>query len=212
MTAVWGGARPIETAYRGCRFRSRLEARHAVFLDTLGVPWSYEIEGFELGGIRYLPDFWLPEQGCWVEVKPCAPSAGEREKAGRLAAATGCPVYVVHGEIAVPPEHDFAEGAWRFDPEGGMDNGQLWCECPDCGRLGIRFEGRADRLPCKQCYFRALQARGDAGILGIHVCSESCGGCPRHGANADKGRNFRTDRLIAAYEAARSARFEFGGR
>lgn len=50
--------KPIETLYKGYRFRSRLEARWAVFLDTLGVKWEYEPEGFELpSGRRYLPDF-----------------------------------------------------------------------------------------------------------------------------------------------------------
>jgi len=48
----------IETFYKGYRFRSRLEARWAVFLDALGVKWEYEPEGFELpSGKRYLPDF-----------------------------------------------------------------------------------------------------------------------------------------------------------
>lgn len=37
----------IETKYKGYRFRSRLEARWAVFFDALGVRWEYEIEGFE---------------------------------------------------------------------------------------------------------------------------------------------------------------------
>jgi hypothetical protein len=37
--------RAIETLYRGCRFRSRLEARWAVFFQTLGVPWHYQPEG-----------------------------------------------------------------------------------------------------------------------------------------------------------------------
>jgi hypothetical protein len=50
--------KPIETVYKGYRFRSRLEARWAVFLDALGTDWEYEPEGFELpGGKRYLPDF-----------------------------------------------------------------------------------------------------------------------------------------------------------
>ena len=50
--------KPIETIYKGYRFRSRLEARWAVFFDALGVKWEYEPEGFELpSGKRYLPDF-----------------------------------------------------------------------------------------------------------------------------------------------------------
>ena len=40
--------RPIETNYRGCRFRSRIEARWAVFFDALGFEWWYEPEGFAL--------------------------------------------------------------------------------------------------------------------------------------------------------------------
>ena len=60
----------IETRYAGCRFRSRLEARHAVLFDKLGVKWQYEPQGFELAsGERYLPDFHLPELNLWVEVK-----------------------------------------------------------------------------------------------------------------------------------------------
>lgn len=68
--------RAIETRYQGYRFRSRLEARWAVFFDALGIRWEYEPEGFELGnGQRYLPDFHLPKfhdpvRGTYVEVKP----------------------------------------------------------------------------------------------------------------------------------------------
>lgn len=61
----------IETSYAGCRFRSRLEARWAVFFDHLGIPWEYEPEGIEFDGVRYLPDFLLPDRGrgLYVEVK-----------------------------------------------------------------------------------------------------------------------------------------------
>src|SRR5262245_2860601 len=61
--------KPIETHYKGYRFRSRLEARWAVFFDTLGLKWEYEKEGFDLGGTYYLPDFWLPQVRTWAEVK-----------------------------------------------------------------------------------------------------------------------------------------------
>ena len=50
--------KPIETLYHGYRFRSRLEARWAVFFDSLGVKYEYEPEGFKLpDGSMYLPDF-----------------------------------------------------------------------------------------------------------------------------------------------------------
>lgn len=50
--------KPIETHYNGYKFRSRLEARWAVFFDSLGVEYEYEPEGYSLGnGEYYLPDF-----------------------------------------------------------------------------------------------------------------------------------------------------------
>jgi len=58
----------IETQYAGCRFRSRLEARWAVFFDNAGIPWEYEPEGFDIDGRWYLPDFRL-DFTWWVEVK-----------------------------------------------------------------------------------------------------------------------------------------------
>ncbi|MCW2902303.1 MAG: hypothetical protein JWO67_4568 [Streptosporangiaceae bacterium] len=65
---LYPSAAAIPTKYRGCRFRSRLEARWAVFFDELGIGWLYEPEGYIIGGRRYLPDFLL-ECGTWVEVK-----------------------------------------------------------------------------------------------------------------------------------------------
>lgn len=48
----------IQTYYNGYHFRSRLEARWAVFFDALGVKYEYEPEGFETDdGTKYLPDF-----------------------------------------------------------------------------------------------------------------------------------------------------------
>jgi hypothetical protein len=61
----------IETEYKKHLFRSRLEARWAVYFDSLSIKWIYEPEGYELSnGCRYLPDFYLPEHKLFVEVKP----------------------------------------------------------------------------------------------------------------------------------------------
>lgn len=59
----------IETKYDGYRFRSRLEARWAVFFNALGIEYEYEIEGYEMGSLRYLPDFYIPSLDRWFEVK-----------------------------------------------------------------------------------------------------------------------------------------------
>lgn len=61
----------IETYYNGYRFRSRLEARWAVFFDALNVDYEYEPEGFVLSnGEAYLPDFYLSTLNIYVEIKP----------------------------------------------------------------------------------------------------------------------------------------------
>lgn len=103
----------IETRYKGYRFRSRLEARWAVFFDALGIEWEYEPEGYRLSnGELYLPDFWLPtfeasplqgrwdrpvdspKGGTWVEVKPT--EAGFA-KAEQLALDSGFPTWLATG-------------------------------------------------------------------------------------------------------------------
>jgi len=76
----------IETVYNGYRFRSRLEARWAVFFDTLGIKYDYELEGFDLGDAGwYLPDFWLPQVKMWAEVKAIELNENEVAKAKALA-------------------------------------------------------------------------------------------------------------------------------
>jgi hypothetical protein len=51
----------LPATYGGVLFRSRTEARWAVFLDALGVRWEYEREGYALPCGNYLPDFWLED-------------------------------------------------------------------------------------------------------------------------------------------------------
>ena len=42
------GIKAIPTKYNGYTFRSRQEARWAVFFDHLGIEYEYEKEGFDL--------------------------------------------------------------------------------------------------------------------------------------------------------------------
>jgi hypothetical protein len=91
----------IETRYKGCRFRSRMEARWAVFFDDLGVTWVYEKEGFDLPSGKYLPDFWLPQVSMWAEVKPTDFSPSEYKLAAELAALSGHSCLMLIG----PPEN-----------------------------------------------------------------------------------------------------------
>ena len=88
----------IQTTYQGYRFRSRLEARWAVFLDALGAKWSYEKEGFDLSGTWYLPDFWISDWNAWLETKGPPATEEDEEKCSLLARASGRKVLLVSGE------------------------------------------------------------------------------------------------------------------
>lgn len=102
----------IETRYKGYRFRSRVEARWAVYFDSLGIYWDYEVQGFDLtkapvaGAIElgaYLPDFWLNQVRMWAEVKAGAFSALEVQKCDALANLTGFPCLMLDGQPELKP-------------------------------------------------------------------------------------------------------------
>ena len=101
---------PIETVYKGYHFRSRLEARWAVFFDEVDFPYLYELEGFQLETTKYLPDFWLPNgirflnevetyKDVWVEIKPTTElSDSERKKIAEFVKQTGNKILLIAGE------------------------------------------------------------------------------------------------------------------
>lgn len=61
----------IETRYNGYHFRSRSEARWAVYFDKVGINYLYENEGYVLSnGQQYLPDFQIKDTKIFVEIKP----------------------------------------------------------------------------------------------------------------------------------------------
>lgn len=88
----------IETEYAGVRFRSRLEARWAVFFDALGLKWEHEPEAYTDGTTWYTPDFWLPELELFWEVKPNADY--DRTKPKMLVEVTGSEIVVSTGSPA----------------------------------------------------------------------------------------------------------------
>ncbi len=56
--------------WSGFKFRSSWEARFARECDDLGIKWYYEKHYFCLSdGTIYIPDFWLPKERKFVEVK-----------------------------------------------------------------------------------------------------------------------------------------------
>jgi len=87
----------IDTSYKGYKFRSRLEARWAIYFDAIGLEWEYEKEGFEFeDGKRYLPDFYIPDFG-YIEIKGKKPNEEEKEKAKKLSLGKNCGVTILVG-------------------------------------------------------------------------------------------------------------------
>lgn len=145
----------LPTDYAGVRFRSRLEARWAVFFDALGVRWEYEHECFDLPSGRYLPDFLLPDissarfgevhEGCWFEVKP--PGAKCDDRHGDLAVASRIPVFVSCGLPKFAGHRiDCHSGFVAYFPDGGSDCYYYFCVCNVCGKIGVEWDGRAERI------------------------------------------------------------------
>lgn len=174
----------IETKYNGYRFRSRLEAKWAVFFDAAGIKYEYEPEGYDLGEAGwYLPDFWLPELKIFVEIKGKSLSRSEELKIEELSKYN--PVLVLK-QIPSPDDpcacyYDDSdnESGSMYSHGGFGDRPYLFCTCPVCGKIGIEFDGRGARV-------------------------DDC--CP----NSDKGYTYDDPRFINAYAKARQARFEYG--
>jgi hypothetical protein len=105
----------IETRYNNHVFRSRTEARWAVFFDHAGIKYEYEKQGFVLDGTPYLPDFWLPEAKMWLEVKGDEILPEERKLCEALAKETGFRCALAKGA----PKRD--GGIYLYNPERDPD-------------------------------------------------------------------------------------------
>lgn len=150
----------IPTLWRGRHYRSRLEARWAVFFDTMGLELVYEPEGFELSdGTRYLPDFYLPQVKWFAEVKPVF-SATSDNKAFRFSQLTGLSSLILDHSPALrsytglqrlegatePSNVEFSLDVWTF--RKAFAEGRLWSDPDYIGMqlsdddLGMAFSPR----------------------------------------------------------------------
>ncbi|HIA52992.1 MAG TPA: hypothetical protein EYN91_13045 [Candidatus Melainabacteria bacterium] len=91
----------IDTEYGGILYRSRLEAMWAEFFDQNQIRHKYEFIKVDLGTDKYTPDFWLPEFGLWVEIKPFR-QYRPHSKCYRLAIETRRHVLLIQGK---PEKH-----------------------------------------------------------------------------------------------------------
>jgi len=171
----------IETVYKGYRFRSRMEARWAVFFDEIGVVWEYEKEGYDFDGIHYLPDFWIHDWDCFVEVKG-DPSGLEDglEKCRLLCKMTGKTSFLLYGT----PDHKLYQ--MIFPPV--EHDGDMYCGVENPNKI----------LQCRRCdgHWHAHIEGWSYGQLGN--CSPEC--------NSDRFP-ILSDKLLNAHNTAKSYRF-----
>jgi hypothetical protein len=179
------GLKAIETVYQGYRFRSRLEARWAVFFDAFHAPWEYEKEGFDINGVWYLPDFWLPTLGVYAEVKP------DMLDQHAYALAEACECLVLDGVPAIRLYHHagFGRGEDGFYHYPGYPE-----ECVVNG------------------YDQYLRSRGEH--VGVHFPMSFYKKRPWYEVNGDVEWLYylNNDDFVRAVCAARSARFTSGRR
>jgi hypothetical protein len=169
----------IETKYDNYLFRSRTEARFAVLLNTLGIPYEYEKEGYDLDGEWYLPDFWLPTLDCWVEIKGQEPTEKECSKACNLALATQRDAFILWGDFLPHKVKIYAFITYK-------DRNAVWFDKSVPYRIG----------ECSKCHEIGIWAHGESNSWGTWICR-----CRKATDNTN------TSRLQAAYAAARQARF-----
>ena len=216
----------IETSYKGYKFRSRLEARYALFFDTLGIKWEYEPEGFELpGGVRYLPDFKVfyspaDDHYFWFEVKGPKATKPEKDKCQLLADATDKFCFIASGTMDVPQISEGRKGAViyhgavinEFSPSSAVLSPKPFPK--DLQELNNSllcgfYETKDGDFKLDHLYLEDIVEFSEKTCTGaITKVTDDFRFLP--GLNLGQGRKYRSNRLQKAYAAARSARFEFG--
>ena len=96
----------IGTEYKGWHFRSVLEFRWAVVLETLDVPFLFEPQTYEHNGVRYLPDFYIESKNVYVEVKPNLEISDEESE--KIKVLEG------HIDVLVTPPLEFSQETYDF--------------------------------------------------------------------------------------------------
>lgn len=206
--------KPIETMFQCYLFRSRLEARWAVFFEALGLEWEYEPEGFELGdGVRYLPDFRVTSpQGltAWYEVKP--ESVGQCDKFAWFSEAVE--LDSDGADASVMLSGDPATALRRLATVSlGEESASV---CPRCGLMGVM---RTALVGAVDYHCHSCDVDTPGGASPLERTSRRVRGAPIYvrphkGAietTPEMSRLWEQEVSRAAHEA-RSARFEHGQR
>jgi hypothetical protein len=123
--------KPIPVRAYGCRFRSTLEYRYAVFFTAAGFDWEYEPEGAALSAGNYLCDFRVTGPNgtrVWLEVKPkLETDPPDDPRWLELARSSGLMLFTVRGMHRSGDRCESAHSARVFLPDGTVaDVHRLW--------------------------------------------------------------------------------------
>ncbi|MBI5344467.1 MAG: hypothetical protein HZB21_06645 [Deltaproteobacteria bacterium] len=149
--------KPKRTVYNGIRFKSRLEARWAIFFDNLGIEYQYEPEYDEvqagLAVVWYKPDFFIPSLNCSIEIKPREPSELSLTKAAGW--VDFHPDIYIFYELRPPSKE--SESGWLMywsnkHKKATLSKGHWWTECLVCRRIAITEGGEHPRECLDKCY------------------------------------------------------------
>ncbi len=134
----------ISARYDGHDFRSRLEARYAIFFRWVNIPYEYEPRVVHLRpGLNYLPDFWLPDQRMWLEVKGPSPNQAEMEKGRLLHKVTGQAVVIFAGNPGL------ANASMTYAERGESSTIPQWFRCRRCFRVDLNIARRTALCRCE---------------------------------------------------------------
>jgi len=138
----------IQTYYNGYHFRSRTEARWAVFFDNANIRYQYEPEGYELSdGTRYLPDFYHPESNTFFECKGIM-SDDDYDKITTFQKDMGVAVVIGYSDMTFQASHDWSEDEFEI----AVKDESYIIECPNCGRVFFLTSGGSYACRCCRHY------------------------------------------------------------
>lgn len=145
-----GVVRAIPTSYAGIQMRSKLEANTAQLFDTVNLRWQYEVEGYDLDGVWYLPDFWLDDIRCFVEVKGILDSKSEQKVKLLAAACDDQDIHVVllrDLRMRLVDNYLTVIGDW-VTPFVIEKDGAFMARCPRCNEVSWLHRGDTT---CARC-------------------------------------------------------------
>ena len=192
--------KPIQTVFKGYRFRSRLEARWAVFLENLGAEWVYEREGFDLKGSWYLPDFWISDWDAWIEIKASEPDDREYQKCLELARQSGKMVLLVYGEPWVEDDSNkYDMIMFGADPLASHDDQSDPSQPIEIGDCSSGWEFATGRRCSEEIW-----------LVSDDGCAFTIKPVPHDREEKYPLAGSASSKILAACKAARGARFEHG--